>query len=135
MEGHYYITFSMYIISSTIDDITYKFYELGSKEDFVSIKQYVDLLFELYKSNNRKFMQTISNSELKLVELPVVKLAAGKISKSLYESIYEKFNSYAKDKWVLTAILTGEDTVGTSPGLHVINTSNHFDLSIGYALT
>lgn len=34
MEGHYYITFSMYIISSTIDDITYKFYELGSKEGF-----------------------------------------------------------------------------------------------------
>ena len=131
-EIYYYISLTMYTIPSTIDDITYKFYELTGKEDSASIKQYVDLLFELYNSKIRKFMQTISNSEMKLIELPVVKLAAGRISKSLYEAIYEKFNSYAKDKLVLASTFTGENTMRILHGLHVTNTSNHFDLSIGH---
>jgi hypothetical protein len=121
----------MFTIPSDINNITNRFYDLVYKNTADSIEQYVNLLFELYNSENRKFMSVIEDGKVVLKQLPLVKLASGRIPKSLYNAIYDKFKSFAIENEIITAILNQEDTIDVSKGLHITNMYNHFDLYIG----
>lgn len=131
IELQYYINFMMFTIPSDINNITNKFCDLVYKNTADSIEQYVNLLFELYNSENRKFMSVIEDGKVVLKQLPLVKLASGRIPKSLYNAIYDKFKSFAIENEIITAILNQEDTIDVSKGLHITNMYNHFDLYIG----
>lgn len=90
------------------------------------------ILLTLYDSPLRPLIARINqDGELTYVRLESRVILSGLIPQRCYNRIKEAFEGRIKDNWVLAAALTGEDTIATLSGIHVVDRDNHFDLTAG----
>lgn len=89
----------------------------------------VYLLGRLYDSPMCPLLAVgMSEGKPSFMRLESWEVLSGPIPQRCYNRIKEAFEGRIKDDWVLAAALTGEDTIATLPGIHVVNPANHFDL-------